>query len=83
MRRRAAVVVLDACGVGELPDAAAYGDAGASTLPHLAEAAGGLDLPVMQRLGLGSIVPIAGVAPADAPVVHGRLAPLGPATLDG
>ena len=45
--RRAAVVVLDACGVGELPDAAAYGDAGASTLAHLAEAAGGLDLPVL------------------------------------
>ena len=78
MRRRAAVVVLDACGVGALPDAAAYGDAGASTLPHLAQAAGGLDLPVLERLGLGSIVPIEGVAPADAPVVHGRLAPLGP-----
>jgi phosphopentomutase len=78
VRRRAAVVVLDACGVGALPDAAAYGDAGASTLPHLAQAAGGLDLPVLERLGLGSIVPIEGVAPADAPVVHGRLAPLGP-----
>jgi phosphopentomutase len=78
VRRRAAVVVLDACGVGALPDAAAYGDAGASTLPHVARAAGGLDLPVLERLGLGSIVPIEGVAPADAPVVHGRLAPLGP-----
>jgi phosphopentomutase len=77
-RRRAAVVVLDACGVGELPDAAAYGDAGASTLPHLARAAGGLDLPVLERLGLGSIVPIEGVAPAEQPAVHGRLAPLGP-----
>jgi phosphopentomutase len=78
VRRRAAVVVLDACGVGALPDAAAYGDAGASTLPHVAQAAGGLDLPVLERLGLGSIVPIEGVAPAKAPAVHGRLAPLGP-----
>jgi phosphopentomutase len=76
--RRAFVVVLDACGVGELPDAADYGDAGSNTLAHLAEAVGGLDLPVLQRLGLGSIIPIEGVPPADDPVVHGRLHPLGP-----
>jgi phosphopentomutase len=76
--RRAAVVVLDACGAGALPDAAAYGDAGAATLPHLADAVGGLDLPVLGRLGLGSILPIAGVPPSPAPAVHGRLAPLGP-----
>jgi phosphopentomutase len=76
--RRAAVVVLDACGVGELPDAAAYGDAGSNTLVHLAEQVGGLRLPELQRLGLGSIVPIAGVAPAVGPTVYGRLRPLGP-----
>jgi phosphopentomutase len=76
--RRAAVIVLDACGVGELPDAADYGDAGSNTLVHLAERAGGLHLPAMQRLGLGSIVPIEGVPPAERPVVHGRLHPLGP-----
>jgi phosphopentomutase len=76
--RRAFVVVLDACGVGELPDAADYGDAGSNTLAHLAQAVGGLRLPVLQRLGLGSIIPIEGVAPAADPVVHGRLAPLGP-----
>jgi phosphopentomutase len=76
--RRAFVVVLDACGVGELPDAADYGDAGSNTLGHLAEAVGGLQLPVLQRLGLGSIIAIQGVAPAEHPVVHGRLAPLGP-----
>ena len=76
--RRAFVVVLDACGVGELPDAADYGDAGSNTLGHLAEAVGGLDLPVLQRLGLGNVIPIEGVAPVDAPVVHGRLHPVGP-----
>lgn len=76
--RRAIVVVLDACGVGALPDAADYGDAGANTLGHLAEAAGGLELPTLQRLGLGSILPLRGVAPADDPVVHGRLHALGP-----
>jgi phosphopentomutase len=75
--RRAFVVVLDACGVGALPDADAYGDAGADTLGHLAQAVGGLDLPVLGRLGLGSVHPLAGVAPAGAPVLHGRLHPLG------
>ena len=76
--RRAAVVVLDACGVGELPDAAAYGDAGSNTLAHLSEQLGGLRLPTLERLGLGSILPLVGVPPAAAPVVHGRLRPLGP-----
>jgi phosphopentomutase len=77
--RRAFVVVLDACGVGALPDAAEYaGDEGSNTLVHLAEDVGGLDLPVLGRLGLGSIVPLLGVPPAEDPVVHGRLHPLGP-----
>jgi phosphopentomutase len=77
--RRAAVIVLDACGVGALPDADAYeGDAGSNTLGHLAERVGGLELPTLQRLGLGSIIPLRGVPPAEHPVVHGRLAPLGP-----
>jgi phosphopentomutase len=78
VRRRAFVIVLDACGAGELPDSAAYGDAGANTLGHVAEAAGGLDVPVLQRLGLGSALPLHGCPPAAEPVVHGRLHPLGP-----
>ncbi|MDX6655948.1 MAG: phosphopentomutase [Solirubrobacteraceae bacterium] len=78
MSRRAFIVVIDACGVGALPDAAEYGDAGADTLVHLAQAVGGLDLPVLASLGLGSIRAIEGVAPAADPVVHGRLHPLGP-----
>jgi phosphopentomutase len=76
--RRAAVVVLDACGVGALPDADSYGDAGSNTLAHLAEQVGGLRLPTLSRLGLGSIVPILGVAPEVGPAVYGRLRPLGP-----
>jgi phosphopentomutase len=76
--RRAVVVVLDACGVGALPDAEAYGDAGSNTLAHLASAVGGLQLPTLERLGLGSIVPIEGVAPVVGPGVYGRLRPLGP-----
>jgi phosphopentomutase len=76
--RRAFVVVIDACGVGAAADAAEYGDAGANTLAHLAEHLGGLELPELQALGLGSILPLAGLPPAEAPVVHGRLDPLGP-----
>ena len=78
VNRRAFVIVLDACGAGELPDAADYGDAGSNTLGHVAEAAGGLDLPVLAALGLGSILPLVGVPPAEEPVLHGRLHPLGP-----
>src|ERR1700722_6259625 len=76
--RRPTVVVMDACGVGELPDAASYGDGGSNPLVHLAEQVGGLRLPTLSRVGLGSIVPILGVAPSSAPGVYGRLAPLGP-----
>jgi phosphopentomutase len=76
--RRAAVIVLDACGVGALPDAPDYGDDGSNTLGHLAERVGGLEVPTLERLGLGSILPLLGVPPAASPVVHGRLAPLGP-----
>jgi phosphopentomutase len=76
--RRALVVVLDACGAGALPDAAEYGDAGTNTLGHLAQAAGGLELPALQALGLGCILPLEGVVPAAAPVLHGRLHALGP-----
>jgi phosphopentomutase len=75
--RRAFVVVLDACGIGALPDAASYGDEGANTLVHLAEAAGGLVLPTLESLGLGSIIPIEGVTQAADPALHGRLHALG------
>lgn len=71
------MVVIDACGVGALPDADAYGDAGTHTLAHLADAVGGLRLPTLEALGLGSIDVIGGVAPSDEPVLHGRLAAIG------
>jgi phosphopentomutase len=72
------VLVIDACGVGALPDAAAYGDEGTNTLAHVAEAVGGLTLPTLQALGLGSILPVRGVDAAADPAIHGRLHPLGP-----
>jgi phosphopentomutase len=52
---RVFVLVLDSLGVGELPDAAAFGDAGAHTLDHLVAAAGGLQAPNLIELGLGCV----------------------------
>jgi phosphopentomutase len=62
--RRAAIVVLDGVGVGEAPDAGAYGDEGSNTLGNVARAVGGLELPNLARAGLGRVAPLAGV-PAD------------------
>ena len=58
---RAIILVLDGVGAGEAPDAAAYGDAGSDTLGHVAEAVGGLELPALERLGLGRCRPLRGV----------------------
>jgi len=71
---RACVIVLDAVGAGDLPDADRFGTAGSNTLAHVASAVGGLDVPALQQLGLGNIEPLAGCPPrADAPAVWGRL----------
>lgn len=61
MTRRAIVIVLDGVGAGAAPDADRYGDAGSNTLVHVAEAAGGVDLPALESLGLGRAVPIRGM----------------------
>ena len=68
------IVVLDGVGAGALPDAAAYGDEDSNTLAHTAQAVGGLRLPQMARLGLGNILPIEGVPPAEPPIGgYGRM----------
>ncbi len=65
--KRAILIVLDSVGIGELPDAADYGDVGSNTLGNIAKAAGGLDLPNLKELGLGNISPILGVDPVSEP----------------
>jgi phosphopentomutase len=71
---RACVIVLDAVGAGELPDAGQYGDEGSNTLANVAKAVGGLDLPNMEALGLGNVEPLEGCPPQPgAPAVAGRL----------
>ncbi len=71
---RACVIVLDAVGAGELPDASEYGDEGSDTLGNVAKAVGGLDLPNLEALGLGNVEPLEGCPPQPgAPAVAGRL----------
>jgi len=67
-------LVLDGVGAGELPDAADYGDRGAHTLRHTAEAVGGLSLPNLERLGLGNVAPARGLkSRRDAEGAFGRM----------
>ena len=59
--KRAVILILDGVGIGEAPDAAEYGDAGSDTLGNLARACGGLELPRLERFGLGNIRPLEGL----------------------
>ncbi|MGH9903428.1 MAG: phosphopentomutase, partial [Pyrinomonadaceae bacterium] len=63
---RVTLIVLDSLGMGEMPDAARWGDAGADTLGHILESRP-VHLPNLQRHGLGNIRPLANVPPADRP----------------
>ncbi len=77
--RRVFILVMDGVGVGELPDAAVYGDEGSATLPNLAKATGGLHLPHLEAMGLGRIVPIRGIRRVEQPTASfGRMAELSP-----
>jgi len=63
---RVVLIVLDSLGVGAMPDAAAWGDAGRDTLGHICERRG-LRVPELVRLGLANIRPLAGLASSPAP----------------
>ena len=58
---RVILIVLDGCGCGAAPDAAAYHDAGSNTLGNCAHAVGGLALPALGECGLGNLTAIEGV----------------------
>jgi phosphopentomutase len=77
---RAIVVVLDGVGVGQAPDAAAFGDAGANSLGNTARAVGGMTLPHLGAMGLGNVTSIEGTPPvAFASGAYGRLVEVSPA----
>lgn len=64
--RRVIWIVLDSVGIGEMPDAAAYGDVGSDTLGNIARLRP-LHLPNLAALGLGNIKPLMGIEPAATP----------------
>jgi phosphopentomutase len=74
--KRAAIIILDGVGIGEAPDAARYGDVGSDTLGNVARACGGLDLPRLERFGLGNIRPLEGLRTrGDAAGAWGTMRP--------
>ncbi len=68
MARRAIILVLDGCGIGEAHDTAAYGDSGSNTLGNVARVVGGLQLPHLQAAGLSRIAPLHGMPEAAKPL---------------
>ena len=72
--RRVTWIVLDSVGIGEMPDAAAYGDVGSDTLGNIARKRE-LNLPNLAKLGLGNIKPLTHIGPVDKPsAAFGRCA---------
>ncbi|MBW7473517.1 phosphopentomutase [Paenibacillus oenotherae] len=72
---RIAVIVLDSVGIGEMPDAAAFGDAGSHTIGHILERVPALNLPNLRRWGLDRIAPLGAWTPAaEAGAYFGKMA---------
>lgn len=72
---RFVVIVLDSVGIGELPDAAAFGDVGSHTLGNMARVVGGLKVPHLEAMGLANIAILEGVIPQLQPAAaYGKMA---------
>ena len=69
---RVILLVIDSAGIGELPDAAVYGDAGSNTIGNIAREVG-LALPYLRSLGLGRVVALGGDDPPPRGA-YGRMA---------
>ena len=68
------IIILDGVGIGELPDAANYGDTGSNTLVNIATAVDGLKLPNLEKLGLGNIERIKGITEQTNPLAsYGKM----------
>ncbi len=64
------LIVMDSLGVGELPDASSYGDSGANTFANIAKACDGIDIPTLQKLGMGSVIHIPSVEKTENPMAY-------------
>lgn len=74
---RAFLLVIDSFGIGELPDAEAYGDVGSNTALHIAQAVGGAKWPQLQNLGLGNAAMVLGVSLPGCPASSSPLGSFG------
>ena len=68
MMNRVILFIVDSVGIGALPDAEQFGDLGANTLGNIALQENGIDLPNLQKLGLGNIDGIVGIEPVESPL---------------
>ena len=68
--KRIFTIVIDSLGVGEMPDAASYGDAGTDTLGHIAENVEELKIPNLQNLGMANLKNLSGMEPAEKPMAY-------------
>ena len=70
-KRRAIIMVIDSMGIGAMPDHAEFGDiAECNTLRNVCRFNGGLDLPVMEAMGLGNIQNFEGINPTQTPIAQ-------------
>ena len=65
--KRIFVVVVDSLGIGEMADAANYGDSGADTLGHIVENEG-TNMPNLHKLGIANLKELKGLAPVENPI---------------
>ena len=66
--KRIFTIVVDSMGIGALPDASDYGDAGTDTLGHIAQRTEDFRIPNFQKLGIANLHPLEGVAPVEKPL---------------
>jgi len=65
---RIILIVFDSMGIGELPDAEEYGDAGSNTLGNISKAIGGLEIPNLYKLGIGNIQGVENLSRCEEPM---------------
>ena len=66
--RRIFTIVVDSLGVGALPDAADYGDAGTDTLGHISQRMDEFCIPNLKKLGMANLHPLKQVEAAERPM---------------
>lgn len=68
--KRIFTIVIDSLGVGAMPDAAEYGDAGTDTMGHISESVDSFVIPNLQKLGMANLHPLKQVEAVEKPLAH-------------